>query len=139
MRSTTGIIGMLAVAVMLAGCDNVGDETPNPSTPTPTLVTDTFTGELRVNGGVTHTFNTAVAGDVTLTLKTLAPEGSPNVGVALGTFNGTACSVVIVQDNAAQSTVVLGRVNGIGTLCARVYDSGKLTDSVTYEIEVVHP
>jgi hypothetical protein len=139
-RSIAGTVGLLAVAVMLtAGCDNDGDETPTPTTPTPTLTTDTFTGELRVNGAITHTFNTAVAGDVTLTLKTLAPEGSPTVGLALGTFNGSTCAVVIDNTNAAPSAVVFGRVSGLGSLCARVYDAGKLTDTVTYEITVVHP
>lgn len=128
----------VAVAIAITGCDN-GPET-TPTTPTlPTLVTETFEGALTINGAVTHAFSTAGLGTVTTTATTLAPSDA-KIGLALGTWNGVACQIIIANDNAVQGTVVTGTVAAAGSLCTRIYDAaGTLAGNVTYTLTVVHP
>jgi hypothetical protein len=131
---------MLALVLALGGvaCDS-GDTVTTPTpTPTPDRVTETFSGTLTVNSAVTFNFTSAAAGLVTVTLKSVTPSG-PNLGVALGTWNGVLCQVVLANDNTAVGTTVTGSVTGSGGLCARVYDVGQLSQAVGFEIVVTHP
>ena len=130
---------LLAAAVTVAGCDNDIDTAPDDDPPT---VTDTFTGSINPNGASTHTFPVAVAGTVTATLTEVTPDATIAVGFALGTWNATSsiCQLSLPTDNAVQGHILTGQVTGpAGTLCARIYDTGKLTGSINYTITVVHP
>jgi hypothetical protein len=127
---------LLIAVVAMTGCsDNTNTST---TTPTPTI-TETFSGTLTVNGAVTHQFSATARGTVTATLTSVGPDNTVLIGVSLGTWNGTSCQVIIANDQTAQGAGVLGTVSGVGNLCLRVYDVGKLTAPVTYSIDVVHP
>lgn len=127
----------LAIAVLvMTGCN---DPVTIPTTPTPNPTTETFTGTLTVNGGVTHPFSAATAGAVTATLTNIGPDENPTVGLLLGTWNGSSCAVVIPNDAATRSTAVIGTANQAGQLCVRIYDVGRITTPQDYEITVVHP
>jgi hypothetical protein len=63
---------------------------------------------------------------------------TPVIGIALGTWSGTTCSIVLANDVSSAGSSVNGAVQGQGTLCARVYDVGKLTLPATFTIEVTH-
>lgn len=127
----------LAVAVLaMTSC---GDDPITPTTPTPEPVTEVFTGTLTVSGGVTHPFSAAAPGSLTATLTNIAPDESPTVGLSLGTWNGSACAVVIRQDAAVRTTVIYGTVNQAGQLCVSIYDVGRLSTAQDYEITIVHP
>jgi hypothetical protein len=128
----------LAFAVLaMTSC---GDDPDNTVTlPTPDPVTEVFTGTLTVSGGVTHPFNAGFAGSVTATLSNIGPDENPTVGLLLGTWNGASCAVVIANDAAVRSTVIVGIVNQPGQLCVRIYDVGRITNPNDYEITVVHP
>jgi hypothetical protein len=132
---------MVAVASLMAGACGSDNETPTtPTTPTtPVTTTETFSGDLKVNGAATHVFLVLAAGTVTVQLTAVDPSGSPTVGVSMGTWNGSACQVVIANDAAALNAIVTGQVTAATSLCARVYDAGKLTDPLTYTSTVVHP
>jgi hypothetical protein len=135
------IIRVLLLAASALGanaCNNTVAAPTTPTTPTPT-VTDSFAGTLNPNGGITHTFNVTGAGAVTATLKEVAPDSTLTIGLSLGTWNGVTCQIVLASDTAAQGITVTGNVSSAGTLCARIYDVGKLTDPVTYAVDVVHP
>ena len=68
------------------------------------------------------------------------PAASPTFGLALGTWNGQGCQIVIANDAALVNTTVTGTVSAATSLCARVYDaSGTVTDPLSYTISVVHP
>ena len=137
------VYGLLALACVAFGASACEDTVPaTPTTPTnPTLTTETFSGQLTVNGAQTFSFSVAVAGALTATLKTVSPDITVAVGLALGTFNGTSCAIVsgLFNDNALQGAVITGLAGGAGTLCVRVSDVGKLVDSLSFEIVVVHP
>jgi len=132
------VLLMLATLLPLVGC---GDDTPDtPTQPTPPTVTDTFSGTLNANSGRTHQFAAAASGDVTATLTSLAPDSALRIGVSLGTWNGAACQIIVANDNATQSSQVVGRITTVGgSFCVRLYDVGNITQSISYEVQVVHP
>jgi hypothetical protein len=126
----------IAAALLLGAC---GDDSTsnNPNAPTPVAVTETFSGTVNPNGGITHSFIVQQAGNVTATLTTVAPEGT-TIGLSLGTWNGSACQIILANDNAVQGNSVVGTATTLGNFCARVYDVGKLTGLTDYEISVTH-
>jgi hypothetical protein len=66
----------------------------------------------------------------------------PAIGISLGVWNGTACSVQsgTFIDKATPGAVINATSTGAGTLCARVYDSATLvTTPVAFTLKVDHP
>lgn len=124
--------------VMTSACGN-DPVTPIPTTPTPTTITETFGGTINQNAAATHTFSSSSSGSVSAMLSAVGPDASVVLGLSLGTWNGTGCTVVIANDTATQNAVIYGNITQAGQLCVRVYDIGRFTEPVTYEITVVHP
>src|SRR5205807_5265116 len=120
-----------------AACSS--DTPTTPTTTAPVTVTDTFAGTLTSNGAASYTFTTAASGVVTATIATLAPDNALIVGLALGTWNGNACQVILSKDQATQFSSVIGQASQATTLCVRIYDVGNVTDPTTYEVQVNHP
>lgn len=60
------------------------------------------------------------------------------IGLALGTWSGTTCTIVLANDITSVGALVSGVVQGAGTLCARVYDVGRLQGPAIFTIEVTH-
>ena len=135
----SGVFGSVLV-LAVAGCSSVYDSLP--TTPTPVIVTDVFTGTINVNGASSHPFFTSATGTVTATLTSLGETPPTNVGFSLGTFTGATCSIVtgLFIDKAVVNSVLQGTVSTLGgSLCVRIYDVGSVTAPVTYEIKVQHP
>ena len=129
---------LLAIVLTFSGCSD--DDNPTPTNPTPPPTTTvSFSGTVNRNGGVTHDFATQASGTVTATLTALSPDSALVIGLALGTWNGAVCQIVLPNDRATQGTVVTGGVSALGALCVRIYDVGNIVDPVAYEITVVHP
>jgi len=126
----------LLLAALAAGCsdDNQSTVTPTP----PVQVSETFAGTVTLNGAFSHSFTVDRAGTVTAQITALTPDDSVTVGLALGTWNGTACQLIIANDAAKLSTVMLGTATGPGTLCVRVSDVGQLSAATAYELRVDH-
>lgn len=131
---------LLCAVIALAGA--CGSTTPTRPTPPPTLVTDTFTGTLTQNGGVTHQFTIANTGTITATLTAVGPDSSKTVGFSLGTLIGSVCQAVLANDAAVQNNALQGNGAPGGTFCVRVYDVGSVTAATgpfTYAVTVTHP
>jgi hypothetical protein len=132
-------LSFLAVAIALSAVA-CGSSTTTPTAPTtPVSSTDTFAGPLTQNGAQTFQFTTAASGTITATLTTLAPNSTLVVGLALGTFNGNACQILLTKDSATQSSFIVGQASQSSTYCVRIYDVGNVTDPQTFEIQVNHP
>jgi len=138
----------LAVVVAVAAAAGCGgnDTTTTPTTPTPTApVTETFSGTLNVNGAAAFPFTVSAGGLITASMAALAPsdgstpEVAPSVGLSLGTWNGTSCATILSNEAAFQGQQLIGQATASGSLCLRLYDTGKLTDAVAYTVTVVHP
>ena len=126
----------LLLAALAAGCsdNNTSTVTPTP----PVQVSETFSGTVTVNGAFSHSFTVARAGQVTAQITGLTPDDTVTIGLALGTWNGAACQLIITNDAAKLSTVMLGPASGPGTLCVRLSDVGQLTSATAYDVRVDH-
>ena len=111
-----------------------------PTNPTPAdPVTEIFNGVVSLRGAQTHTFSSGASGTVTATLRFLVPDSEVKMGLALGTWNGSSCQLVIAKTDAVEGTVVTGAVSALGSLCVYIHDVGNLVQPAEYELVVVHP
>ncbi len=142
------LLPVLATAIVASACKNNDPQTdPGTTTPSQFIVTETFNGTVFKNGAASYSFSVAGAGTITVTLKTLTDTVNsggvaPNVGMSLGSWDGTSCSVQtgVFTDNASVGATISGTVQGAGVLCARVYDpSNFITNPLFYTIVVTHP
>jgi hypothetical protein len=94
------------------------------------IAINTMTGVMATDADIIGATSGAVwkANEVTSTV----------VGLSLGTWSGTTCSIVLRADTSGVGSQIAGQVQGAGSLCASVYDVGKLTGSATFTIEVTH-
>lgn len=137
MRAYKLVVVALPLVLAVSACESVLDTIP--TTPDPVAVTETFSGTVNINGAATHTFFTTATGEVTATLTSLGDTPPAQIGISLGTYAGTTCSLVLTNDKAVVTSVVSGVVTTLGgSLCVRIYDVGSLTASVPYEIRVDH-
>ena len=132
------LIAIVLLAFVAAACDD--DVITTPITPT-VPKTESFSGVVTQSGAATHNFDVGAAGSVVATLKSIGADNTLVVSFSLGTWTGTACSIVLANDAATGGAILTGTMTGIGTLCARVGDVGNVPSGpgVAYTIEVVHP
>ena len=72
-------------------------------------------------------------------MTSLGEDPPSAIGISLGTYAGSTCSLVLTNDKAVVTSVVSGVVTTLGgNLCVRIYDVGSLTRSASYEIRVEH-
>ena len=129
---------LLLLAPLAAACGS-DDPTTNPNAPTPIAVTETLSGTLTRNGGITHEFVVQQAGQISVRLTALAPDDTVTVGLSLGTWNGQVCQAILPNDRAKLNATVTGNAQNTGFFCARVYDAdGSLPTPTEYTIEVTH-
>jgi hypothetical protein len=141
-RLIPGLFLLSVLASGAAGCNNNDPITTTPTTPTTpgtTITEPLFTGTLKVNGAATYPFTATAGGTITATLNTVAPDAAIGIGLSLGTWNGSACQIVIANDNATQTIAITGTVTAASSLCVRVYDPGRLSAPVDFTVTIVHP
>ena len=129
---------LIVLAIGATACDDDSDIV----VPTPIIITEPlFTGTIAINGAVTQPFTATSFGTATITLNSLDPnpDDSVRVSMALGTWNGAACQIVIANDNAASGNVLLGTISAAGNLCVRMSDPGRLTQPVSFQVTITHP
>ena len=137
-RLTLRYLPALVAVIALAACGD--DDFDTPTAPTePTIITETFNGTVTQNGAQSHSFATQASGSVTATLKFLVPDPAVQMGFALGTWNGSSCSLVIAKTDAIENSVIIGAVSALGNLCVYIHDVGNLRAPTEYQIEVLHP
>jgi hypothetical protein len=128
---------VLALLAATACSSSPATTTTTPTNTTP--ITETFpAASVSTNGAVTFTFAVSVAGPVSATLLTVSPDSTIVMGLALGTWNGTACTVAFHNDNAMQGTTIAGNISAAGNLCVRVYDVGFVTHPETINAIATH-
>jgi hypothetical protein len=127
---------LVAVLVVASGCGNNNSVV---APPTDTTVTDTFSGTLSLNGSASFNFTVAGVGNITAQLSSLTPDAANPIGLSLGTWNGSICQIVLVNDASVQGSVVVGASSAAGQFCIRVYDAaGTVTVPQAYIIDVAH-
>jgi hypothetical protein len=137
MRHLVNAFIIFFAATTLPGCGSDNNNPIDPSPITPIAITESFSGNLNVNGARTHSFAVDRAGTVTATVKTLS-NSAATLGVSLGTWNGVACAIIISNTAAILNTTVTGTATSSGQFCVWLNDVGKLTAGVDYSIDVTH-
>lgn len=131
---------LIALALAAAGC---GGSPLSPSEVAEfnalTSVTESFSGTAGVGLTVTHTFVGAKAGAVTLTLTEVGPDAAALVGLGLGVWDGTNCTVQISTTAGKLNEVYQATTAGSGNFCVAVGDPGTFTADVTYTVKITHP
>jgi ABC-type transport system substrate-binding protein len=133
--------GVLVFAVLLtAGCSSNTTTTPTTTTTPVTITEPPFVGTLGPNQlAGTSTFAVGAGGTVTATLVSITPDSGTVIGMSLGTWNGTACAVVIDNPQATQGVTIAANLSTAGNLCVRAYVVTPLTNVETYTFIVTHP
>jgi hypothetical protein len=117
----------------------IGDDPDNPTgsvtvtawnPATRTIYLDNLSGTLPVGS--------VLVGRTSGARWTNAEVRSAGVGIALGEWSGTTCSLRLTTDLAGVGGLISGVVQGAGTLCARVYDVGRLEVPTSFSISVTH-
>jgi hypothetical protein len=126
-------------ALASTNCNEAASPTV-PSSPT-SPVTVVYESQLYPRGAASRTLAIALAGNVTVTLTSVRPDSSVVLGLGLGIprADGGGCllsySVSTVSGTAPQLTAVTDP----GTYCIKVFDTGALTNDLTFSITIVHP
>ena len=140
MARTLRFASALAATLLATACSNDPFATlpTEPAVP-PTLITDTFEGQLTVNGAASHPFVVTRAGALSATLTAIEPEGAI-ISVSLGTWNtgSNVCQIILANDAAPGGAVIVGTASVAGNFCVRVLDAGKLTATAGYLLTVAH-
>ena len=131
------VVGWALLMLGTAACGS-NNPTTNPDTTPPPTVTETNSDTLTVNGAKTQPFTVSRAGSATATVIALDPDPAVVFGLSLGTWNGSTCTLIVTNDNAALNVTVTGTAQSAGTFCARVYDVGKLTAPTNYTLQITH-
>jgi hypothetical protein len=134
----SALFALVIPALGAAGCGTDPITNDSSSTSPSNLITETYTGTVAVGGAAVFSFGVNGTGNVTGTYKSISPDSGVAMGISLGIWNGSACSVVVANDNAFVNSTVIGAATASGTLCVRAYDIGKLTATQTVEISVTH-
>jgi hypothetical protein len=133
-RRLFAFVPVMVAALLTTGCDDPAPAAP--SAPPPAEINETFTGTVTVNGAQTHPFPVTTAGAISARFASLSVSDAV-VGLSLGTWNGQVCQIILANDNATASSVVPGTAS-VGAFCVRVYDVGRLTGPLDYEVVVTH-
>jgi hypothetical protein len=102
-------------------------------------VTETLGGVVSPQGTAFHVIQASGGGDISITLVSLSPLSTISVGVGLGIFTSNQCVIQYANDGFKVSTNWQTSLNAKGSYCVSVYDTGQVTQNVTYGLKVVHP
>ena len=144
MRRVQYLVCAVALAAA-AGCSSNTNTLTNPTPANELTVdfTDGVNGPLTPNGAQTFQFSTLSAGQVSVQLIDLEPDGPAGVtvGLSLGIMDSSSnCQVVVHKDNATLSSTLDATASAAGSLCARIYDAtGALPKPQTFDLRVTHP
>jgi hypothetical protein len=137
LRSLSSCADFALLALASASCAS-DDPVDTPTEPSAVSVTENLSETLTVNGARTFPFVANRAGTVTAKFTALSPDDTITLGLSLGTWNGSACQIIIANDTAKLNVSVVGTAQQTGQFCARVYDVGLLTAPTDFTIELTH-
>jgi hypothetical protein len=121
-RTGSTLVAACAALGLATGCSGT-PSTGIVAPPAPSnVITETFSTLLVKNGSQVFPFNSTAAGGVSVVISTISPDSALSLGIDLGTFNGTSCTIQFSTNPAVQGASVSAQANAAGALCARVYD-----------------
>ena len=131
----------LAAVFCAAACSTRPVPHPAADTSTPPVeVTETFDGQLTINGGVSHPFPVSGSGAVTVDADGRWTPPTPPSGSASapGTTPATCARPSSPTTPRPGARRLIGTASVVGDFCVRVYDVGKLSRAILYTLNVTH-
>jgi hypothetical protein len=132
------ILAGACVAALLAGAcsDPIPDPTPTPVQPT---LTDTFTGSLSPLATNSHPFVVHQVGGIAVTLTSVNPDAKLSIAVGTpSTTTGICVAINTVTTEPGPTAQLTGTATKLGPFCVAVSDTGKITESTSYTVTVLH-
>jgi hypothetical protein len=128
--------GMAALLALAVNCGGKG------AGPSPATFTETFTGTVAQGGtsfgdGNRNHFTIHQSGDLTATITRMSPT-AVTIGLGIGIFNGTTCTLQQVADAAGLNMSLNLTAHVSGEFCVGVYDVGSIQTPIDYTVTVVH-
>jgi hypothetical protein len=128
--------GGFLLLVLSLGCENNN----NPVQPTPTVITDSFTGTFGPQGRNWHPFTVKEPGVMSVTIISLSPDPILTVGIGLGAPSGADCVLHLRNDAVHQASLLTASATAAGTYCVAIFDVGALAEDATtdYTVQLSH-
>jgi hypothetical protein len=143
MKSAIGLAVLVAAIGAAGGCGSDASSSPL-TTPSPALLTDTFSGTVLVLGNDVHSFIASQSGEVDVTLAVAGPPATISMGLAIGNLAAPGSNTCVPISGGALSAQAGAAPQLTGTLaagsyCVMVFDIGNETEPVAYTVTVKHP
>ena len=132
-------VALVAAAIVSGACN----ETANPTAPSAVTspVTVSYETQLYPRGAASRSLTVAQSGTVQVTLTSVRPDQSVELGIGLGIPRADSSGCHLSQSVNAASGAAAHIVTNVdaGTYCVQVFDLGTLTNEVSFSVTIVHP
>lgn len=131
----------MLLPALTAACSQGSSSGSTVASPSPPTKTESFSGTLAQTGSAVHTFTVSATGTTSIAFTDVAPLATMSLGVSLGTYSSSVCTVVSTVNDARAGSTALSGTAAAGSYCVKVFDSGNIMQdtAVTYTVQVVHP
>ncbi len=124
---------LLCVVVVTSAC---GSDTPTtPTTTTTSPATETWTGIVGPGGTVSRSFDTTLAGTLTVTL--MSSDAPLGLGIGVPRNVNAGCRLTISQVDAPGLSLSIPA--DAGSYCVQVFDDGSVVKQSSFSVQIVHP
>jgi hypothetical protein len=127
---------VLAAILSVAGCSSPAAPTTPLSTAPITLF---YSSRLLVGGSAWRSFQLGVPGTVTVQLTSLNPDNTVVVGLGIGQFSGTTCTLTSGLATTPGTDPQISQALTPGAYCVKIWDLGNLTVASDFSINIVVP
>jgi hypothetical protein len=138
------VLAALCGALVTGACSNSNSSTTAPTSTTPSLSLEIFSGTLSPGASSFYSYTVVTQGTVNVTLSslmagTIGPAAATAVGVGIGVPAGTDCNLTSSAMLMPALTAQLTNTQPPGTYCVSVFDPGTLKTPLNFAIQIVHP
>ena len=137
-------LAFLLLALCGAACGNNTQTPTSADTTTSVPTTRLFTGTLPAKGFAFFSFTASQPGTASAMLASVTTAGTGRtlavpLGLGLGIPSGIDCAQFLSKVVTPALVPQLTYLPQAGTYCIRVYDTGALTDDVTFAVRISYP
>ena len=124
---------LLCVVVVTSACGSDTPTTPTATTTSP--ATATWTGIVGPGGTVSRSFDTTLAGTLTVTL--MSSDAPLGLGIGVPRNVNAGCRLTISQVDAPGLSLSIPA--DAGSYCVQVFDDGSVVKQSSFSVQIVHP
>ena len=141
LRPVARLLFLALLTGLTAAC---GDNPTSPTSTTPAVTTEVYTGVLTAGGSGFYSFTVTAAGTATVTFASLTntSTGRPldlAMGLGVGVPAGEGCNVSTSATASPGLSAQVSMAVSPGVYCAQFSDVGNLKVSAAFGVRIVHP